>query len=207
MVRRLLGATTALLLTAAAVTGCAGTAAPAAAGDTVTLSLVAYSTPQAAYEALIKAFQATPDGKHHTSIARLQKSLEHSIVDEQIEFLDPGLTPSERRGPGTRRIFHLHHRALRLEAAPAHIHKRVFVTPILQPIRLLQRANLNRDRHRPEPIAPMIHTTRGRKGAQLQASIRLGNQVNIQRHPTLRAIVADRLTQLPMRICVGSNCT
>jgi sulfate transport system substrate-binding protein len=64
MVRRLLGATTALLLTAAAVTGCAGTTAPAAAGDTVTLALVAYSTPQAAYEALIKAFQATPDGKH-----------------------------------------------------------------------------------------------------------------------------------------------
>jgi len=62
---RLFGATAALLLTAAAVTGCAGTAAPASPGGaTVTLSLVAYSTPQAAYEALIKAFQATPDGKN-----------------------------------------------------------------------------------------------------------------------------------------------
>ena len=62
---RIIGAAAALLLLAAAVTGCAGTAAPAnAGGGDVTLSLVAYSTPQAAYEALIKAFQATPEGKH-----------------------------------------------------------------------------------------------------------------------------------------------
>jgi len=62
---RIIGAVAALLLSAASATGCAGTAAPAAAGgDSVTLSLVAYSTPQAAYEALIKAFQATPEGKN-----------------------------------------------------------------------------------------------------------------------------------------------
>jgi sulfate/thiosulfate transport system substrate-binding protein len=33
-------------------------------GKTVTLSLIAYSTPQAAYEKLIKAFQQTPAGKN-----------------------------------------------------------------------------------------------------------------------------------------------
>jgi sulfate/thiosulfate transport system substrate-binding protein len=33
-------------------------------GDTVTLSLVAYSTPQAAYQDIIKAFQKTATGKH-----------------------------------------------------------------------------------------------------------------------------------------------
>src|SRR2546429_4894215 len=64
---RIIGAVAALLLSAASATGCAGTAAPAAAGgDSVTLSLVAYSTPQAAYEALIKAFEATPEGKNVT---------------------------------------------------------------------------------------------------------------------------------------------
>ncbi len=54
---------------AGAVTGCAGTApasGSAASGDAVTLSLVAYSTPQTAYEALIKAFQATPAGRNVT---------------------------------------------------------------------------------------------------------------------------------------------
>src|SRR5215212_11463967 len=33
-------------------------------GDSVELSLVAYSTPQAAYENLIEAFQATPEGEN-----------------------------------------------------------------------------------------------------------------------------------------------
>ena len=38
-------------------------AGAAGGGDGVQLSLVAYSTPQAAYTQLIKAFQATPAGK------------------------------------------------------------------------------------------------------------------------------------------------
>src|SRR5436305_14774510 len=61
---RIIGAAAALLLSAAAVTGCAGTASTGGGGGSVTLSLVAYSTPQAAYEALIKAFQATPEGRN-----------------------------------------------------------------------------------------------------------------------------------------------
>ncbi len=59
----------ALLLVMTGMAGCAGTATAGgggAGGDKVTLSLVAYSTPQAAYEALIKAFQATPEGKNVT---------------------------------------------------------------------------------------------------------------------------------------------
>src|SRR4051794_40962735 len=49
-----------------ALTGCGGSSASASsgAGGKVTLSLVAFSTPQAAYEKIIKAFQATPAGKN-----------------------------------------------------------------------------------------------------------------------------------------------
>ena len=47
-----------------ALTGCSGSSASASGGGKVTLSLVAYSTPQAAYEKIIKAFQATPAGKN-----------------------------------------------------------------------------------------------------------------------------------------------
>jgi len=45
--------------------GCAGVA-PSADGDSVVLSLVAYSTPQAAYEKLIAAFQKTDAGRDVT---------------------------------------------------------------------------------------------------------------------------------------------
>jgi sulfate/thiosulfate transport system substrate-binding protein len=51
-----------------ALTACGGssggTTATAGSGGKVTLNLVAYSTPQAAYTAEIKAFQATPAGKN-----------------------------------------------------------------------------------------------------------------------------------------------
>jgi sulfate/thiosulfate transport system substrate-binding protein len=58
-------ATAVLALAGAALAACAGTAPSASSGgDTVTLSLVAYSTPQAAYGKLITAFQATDAGKN-----------------------------------------------------------------------------------------------------------------------------------------------
>src|SRR5258706_11008464 len=66
---RVLGAAWALLV-AGAVTGCAGVASSSggsgggASGGPVTLSLVAYSTPQAAYGKIIKAFQATDAGRN-----------------------------------------------------------------------------------------------------------------------------------------------
>jgi sulfate/thiosulfate transport system substrate-binding protein len=47
-----------------ALTGCSNSSASASGGGKVTLSLVAYSTPQAAYEKIIKAFEATPAGKN-----------------------------------------------------------------------------------------------------------------------------------------------
>jgi sulfate transport system substrate-binding protein len=53
-----------LLALAGSLTACAGTASSSSGGDTVTLSLVAYSTPQAAYEKLIAAYQKTPAGRH-----------------------------------------------------------------------------------------------------------------------------------------------
>jgi sulfate/thiosulfate-binding protein len=55
-----------LALAATALVGCAGTAPSptSGGGDTVTLSLVAYSTPQAAYEKLIAAYQKTDGGKN-----------------------------------------------------------------------------------------------------------------------------------------------
>ncbi|HKD97111.1 MAG TPA: sulfate ABC transporter substrate-binding protein, partial [Micromonosporaceae bacterium] len=62
--RRLRTSAAAAVLTVAAagLTACAGTASGGA--DTVTLALVAYSTPQAAYQKIIAAFQATPAGKN-----------------------------------------------------------------------------------------------------------------------------------------------
>ena len=43
---------------------CGGGAGASSDEDKVTLALVAYSTPQAAYEEIIKAFQKTDDGKN-----------------------------------------------------------------------------------------------------------------------------------------------
>ena len=59
-------ATAVLALAGVALAACAGTApsTSSAGGSTVTLSLVAYSTPQPAYEKLIAAFQATDAGKN-----------------------------------------------------------------------------------------------------------------------------------------------
>ncbi len=54
----------ALLLAGCGSSSSAGGAG--SAGPTVQLSLVAYSTPQAAYTKIIKAFQATPQGKNIT---------------------------------------------------------------------------------------------------------------------------------------------
>src|SRR4051794_6716859 len=62
---RAAAAAAATLLAGVALAGCAGTApSSSSGGDTVTLSLVAYSTPQAAYEKLIAAFQKTDAGKN-----------------------------------------------------------------------------------------------------------------------------------------------
>jgi sulfate transport system substrate-binding protein len=62
--RRVLGAVLALPLLAAVLTACVSTGRTG--GGTVQLSLVAYSTPQEAYDEIITAFQSTPEGKNVT---------------------------------------------------------------------------------------------------------------------------------------------
>ncbi len=57
---RTFAAIVALTLLAPGLAACGGSSS----GNTVTLHLVAYSTPQAAYQKIIKAFQATPEGKN-----------------------------------------------------------------------------------------------------------------------------------------------
>src|SRR5256885_16307453 len=53
------------MVLAGGLAGCGNATASGSAGaGTVTLSLVAYSTPQEAYGKIIKAFQATPAGKN-----------------------------------------------------------------------------------------------------------------------------------------------
>src|SRR3954470_7207826 len=70
MISRKRGLTAGVALAGAgmlALSGCSGSSASASGsggGGKVKLSLVAYSTPQAAYEKIIKAFQATPAGKN-----------------------------------------------------------------------------------------------------------------------------------------------
>ncbi len=59
---RAIAAVAALTVAAASLTACGGDSK--SDKPTVTLSLVAYSTPQAAYEALIKAYQKTDGGKN-----------------------------------------------------------------------------------------------------------------------------------------------
>ena len=62
------GGLTATVAVAAAgamlVSGCGGSAKASDGGAKVKLSLVAYSTPQAAYKKIIEAFQKTPEGKN-----------------------------------------------------------------------------------------------------------------------------------------------
>jgi sulfate transport system substrate-binding protein len=57
---RVTAGTAVLAVAAAALSACSS----GSGGDTVTLSLVAYSTPQAAYKKIIVAFQKTDAGKH-----------------------------------------------------------------------------------------------------------------------------------------------
>jgi sulfate/thiosulfate transport system substrate-binding protein len=78
------------LAAALGLSACASTDAPASAdgagsGKTVTLSLVAYSTPQAAYEKIIAAFQKTPAGKN----VKFQQS--YGASGDQSRAVESGL--------------------------------------------------------------------------------------------------------------------
>jgi sulfate transport system substrate-binding protein len=60
--KRLLAAAIPLLCAVPAITGCGGTSTSASGGGSGSLSLVAYSTPQEAYEEIIPAFQRSQGG-------------------------------------------------------------------------------------------------------------------------------------------------
>jgi sulfate/thiosulfate transport system substrate-binding protein len=60
---RVAAAAAAVVLVCGGLSACAGTSSSSSSSGSVTLSLVAYSTPQAAYEKLIAAFQKTDAGK------------------------------------------------------------------------------------------------------------------------------------------------
>jgi len=90
------GVTAALSLAACASTGGSDAASGDGKAKTVNLSLVAYSTPQAAYEKIIAAFQKT--NGFFTSPAVRRFALENAAAPE----LPKGQTASEKRG---RRFF------------------------------------------------------------------------------------------------------
>src|SRR3954447_5955889 len=85
-----------------ALTGCSRSSASASCGggDKVKLNLVAYSTPQAAYEKIIKAFQATPAGKNVTfsqsygASGDQSRAVESGLPADVVEF---SLAPDMKR--------------------------------------------------------------------------------------------------------------
>jgi sulfate/thiosulfate transport system substrate-binding protein len=102
---RALSVMAALAVAGTAVTGCAGVASTNTASDdpsgggTVTLSLVAYSTPQAAYAQIIKAFQATPAGKNvkftqsYGASGDQSRAVQNGLKADVVAFsLEPDIT-------------------------------------------------------------------------------------------------------------------
>lgn len=83
-----------------ALAGCAGTAAkPSSGGGAVTLSLVAYSTPQAAYEQLIAAFEKTDAGQNvkftqsYGASGTQSRAVESGLKADIVAFsLEPDIT-------------------------------------------------------------------------------------------------------------------
>ncbi|MGN9845203.1 sulfate ABC transporter substrate-binding protein [Nonomuraea sp. H19] len=99
--RSLAAATTVASVTALA-TACGG---GAGSGDKVQLSLVAYSTPQKAYEKIIQAFQATPEGKNVTFTKSFggsgdqSRAVEAGLTADIVAFsLEPDMTRLVKKG-------------------------------------------------------------------------------------------------------------
>ena len=83
----------------------AGSADAGAGGGRVELALVAYSTPQAAYEKIIKAFQATPAGRNVTftqsygASGEQSRAVESGLRADIVAFsLEPDLTRLVKAG-------------------------------------------------------------------------------------------------------------
>jgi sulfate/thiosulfate transport system substrate-binding protein len=97
----LLSAVAALVLPALVAAGCGGgaEASGAAAGDSGTVSLVAYSTPREAYEEIIPAFQETPDGQgvdfeqSYAASGEQRRAIEEGLPADFIHLsLEPDVT-------------------------------------------------------------------------------------------------------------------
>src|SRR5215213_9500316 len=89
---------------ALAVSGCGGGADAAGSGK-VELALVAYSTPQKAYEDIIKAYQQTPDGKNVTFTKSFggsgdqSRAVESGLAADIVAFsLEPDMTRLVKAG-------------------------------------------------------------------------------------------------------------
>src|SRR5262245_50540415 len=105
------GRTRSLVALAAAATmvsalvACGGSGSSTGDAAKVELALVAYSTPQAAYEALIKAFQATPEGKNVTFAKSFggsgdqSRAVEGGLKADIVAFsLEPDMTRLVKAG-------------------------------------------------------------------------------------------------------------
>jgi sulfate/thiosulfate transport system substrate-binding protein len=89
---------------AVAVSGCGG-GANAAGGQKVQLALVAYSTPQKAYEDIIKAYQKTPQGKNVAFTKSFgasgdqSRAVESGLAADIVAFsLEPDMTRLVKAG-------------------------------------------------------------------------------------------------------------
>jgi sulfate/thiosulfate-binding protein len=98
---RSIGVALAVVATVAAA-GCTGAKAD---GAKVKLSLVAYSTPQVAYEAIIKAFQKTPEGRNvrfsqsYGASGDQSRSVESGLAADFVAFsLEPDMTRLVKAG-------------------------------------------------------------------------------------------------------------
>ena len=93
------------MLALAAAGGCGGGSNAAGSGDKVQLALVAYSTPQKAYEDIIKAYQETPDGKNVTFTKSFggsgdqSRAVESGLAADIVAFsLEPDMTRLVKKG-------------------------------------------------------------------------------------------------------------
>jgi sulfate/thiosulfate-binding protein len=94
-----------LALVMPGLAACGAGSADAGGKSKVELSLVAYSTPQAAYEQLIKAFQATPEGKNVTFTKSFgasgdqSRAVESGLKADIVAFsLEPDMTRLVKAG-------------------------------------------------------------------------------------------------------------
>ncbi|WP_433438118.1 sulfate ABC transporter substrate-binding protein [Nonomuraea sp. CA-141351] len=98
-------ATATVVASIATLAACGGGGSDSGSGGQVQLSLVAYSTPQAAYEKIIKAFQATPEGKNVTFTKSFgasgdqSRAVEAGLKADIVAFsLEPDMTRLVKKG-------------------------------------------------------------------------------------------------------------